>query len=148
MQRSATAIWRGGPGAGEGQVTTSSGVIQNALYAFGSSFGSEPCTSPSEMLAAALASCVTMMVSQEMARLGIHSESIKANAVLTLDEVEQKWTVTKANVKLTVRVPDIDPNEFNKAVQAAAAKCPISRALNVKVNIEPKLEPVLAHVTA
>lgn len=148
MQRSATAIWRGGPGAGEGQVTTSSGVIQKALYAFGSSFGNEPCTSPTEMLAAALASCITMMVSQEMARSGMRSDMVKAEATLTLSEVDQKWTVTGAKVKLSVHLPEADPREFYKAVEAASAKCPISRALNINVVVEPKLEAVAIPVHA
>ncbi|HWR35020.1 MAG TPA: OsmC family peroxiredoxin [Clostridia bacterium] len=148
MERTATAIWRGGPGAGEGQVTTSSGVIQKALYAFGSSFGSEPCTSPSEMLAAALSSCITMMVSQELARLGLRSESVRAEATLTLNEVDQRWTITKAHVKLSVQVPEVDPGQFNKAIAAATEKCPISRALNIDVSVDSKLEPVFIHTNA
>jgi lipoyl-dependent peroxiredoxin len=148
MERSATAIWRGGPGAGEGQVTTSSGVVQNALFAFGSSFGNEPCTSPTEMLAAALASCTSMMVAQELSRIGIRSESINTSATLKLEQQEDGWRVVKANVKIGVKVGEIDPSEFHKAIQVAAGKCPIARALNVKVTLESKLEPVAMHANA
>ena len=147
MERSATAIWRGGPGAGEGQVTTSSGVVQNALFAFGSSFGNEPCTSPTEMMAAALSACTSMMVAQELARISIRSESINTTATLKLDEQEDGWRVTKASVKIAVKVGEIDPIQFHKAIQTAAGKCPIARALNVPVNVESKLEPVAIHAT-
>jgi len=58
MIRSAVATWKGSPAVGEGSVSTTSGVLSKALYSFGSSTGNEPCTSPSEMLAAALASCM------------------------------------------------------------------------------------------
>jgi len=148
MERSATAIWRGGPGAGEGQVTTSSGVVQNALFAFGSSFGNEPCTSPTEMLAAALASCTSMMVAQELSRIGIRSESIHTSATLKLDQQDDGWRMVKATVKIAVRVGEIDPSEFHKAIQTAAGKCPIARALNVPVGIESKLEPIALHANA
>ena len=86
MNRSAVAIWKGGPGAGEGTVSTSSGVINNALYSFGSGTGSEPCTSPSEMLAAAVASCMSLMVAREMAGAGLKDKYVKTESPLTLED--------------------------------------------------------------
>ena len=77
MIRSAVAIWKGGPGAGEGTVSTASGIISNALYSFGSGTGNEPCTSPSEMLAAAVASCMSLMVAREMAKAGLKDKYVK-----------------------------------------------------------------------
>ena len=56
MFREAHAIWTGGPYAGEGAVSTPSGVLNHTTYAFGSLAGFERLTSPCEMLAAAIAS--------------------------------------------------------------------------------------------
>lgn len=148
MERSATAVWRGGPGAGEGQVSTSSGVVQNALYAFGSSFGNDPCTSPTEMLAAALASCTSMMVAQELSRIQVRSEGITTHATLKLEQQADGWRVVKGIVKISVKVGEIDPAEFHKAIVDAAARCPISRALNAPISVESKLEPVAVHANA
>ena len=148
MERSATAVWRGGPGAGEGHVSTSSGVIDNALYAFGSSFGNDPCTSPTEMLAGALASCTSMMVAQELSRIQVRSDGITTTATLKLEQQTDGWRVTRGTVKISVMVGEIDPSELLKAIAEAASKCPISRALNAPISVETKLEPVAVHAHA
>src|SRR5512133_701444 len=93
MIRSATAVWRGGPGAGEGSVITSSGVI-SALYSFASGFNEEPCTSSGEMLAAAQASCVSLMFTQELAKAGIRPQCVTTHADLKVQEVDGLWTIT------------------------------------------------------
>src|SRR5271167_5002165 len=105
MIRSAVATWSGGPGAGEGFVTTSSGVITNALYSFGSSTGNEPCTSPSEMLAAAVGSCMSLIIAQELAKLGIRNELVKTEAELTLEEHKGRWQVTGVELRATANLP-------------------------------------------
>lgn len=148
MERSATAIWRGGPGAGEGHVSTSSGVIQDALYAFGSSFGNDPCTSPTEMLAGALASCTSMMVAQELSRIQVRSDGITTIATLKLEQQADGWRVVSGTVKISVMVGEVDPAEFHKAIVDAASKCPIKRALNAPISLESKLEPVAVHAHA
>jgi len=148
MIRSATAIWRGGPGAGEGSVTTSSGVIRNALYSFGSSTGNEPCTSPSEMLAAAVASCMSLMVTREMAKAGLHEKSVTTEAVLRLDEKKTHWEITDFHVTVTTSVPESEVEKFEHAARVAKGKCPISHALKVPIKMTTKLQPVMQPVVA
>jgi organic hydroperoxide reductase OsmC/OhrA len=94
MIRSAVAIWKGCPGlgAGEGSVSTSSGVINNALYSFGSDTGYEPCTTPSEMLAAAVASCISLMVASEMAKAGLRDEYVKTQSQ---SQVLHRWVTSE-----------------------------------------------------
>jgi organic hydroperoxide reductase OsmC/OhrA len=48
--------------------------------------GSEPCTSPSEMLAAAVASCMSLMVAREMAGAGLKDKYVKTESPLTLED--------------------------------------------------------------
>ena len=143
MIRSAVAVWRGGPGAGEGSVTTSSGVITNALYAFGSSAGDEPCTSPAEMLAAAVASCMSLMVAQEMARVGLHEESVKTEAVLALTETRGRWKITDIHLTVTTGVPEADVEKVEHAARVAKGKCPISRTLKIPIKLTTAVQPVL-----
>jgi len=143
MIRSAVATWSGGPGAGEGFVTTSSGVITNALYSFGSSTGNEPCTNPSEMLAAAVASCMSLMVTQEMAKAGLHEKSVTTEAVLTLAEKKTHWEITDFHVTVTTSIPEADAEKFEHAARIAKGKCPISHALKVPIKMTTKLQPVM-----
>lgn len=140
MVRTAIAIWKGGPGAGEGTVSTSSGVINNALYSFGSGTGNEPCTSPSEMLAAAVASCISLMVAREMALAGLKDEYVKTESHLTLEEKKSHWEITGIELKVVARVPEVHAKKFQRVAEGAKAKCPISRALRVPIKLAVKQE--------
>lgn len=135
MTRSAVAIWKGGPGAGEGSVSTSSGVISNALYSFSSGTGNEPCTSPCEMLAAAVASCMSLMVTQEMAKAGLRHQYVKTESILTLEEEKHRWHISGIQLNITADVRPADREEFRIACNGAKTKCPISHALNVPIKM-------------
>jgi len=140
MTRSAVAVWKGGPGAGEGSVSTSSGVVSNALYSFGSGTGNEPCTSPSEMLAAAIASCISLMVAKEMAKVGLKDEYVKTEAQLTLEDKKGGWEITRVHLNVLASVPEIHVKKFQHVVETAKAKCPISGALKVPIDLTVKEE--------
>ena len=148
MIRSAVAVWRGSPLIGEGQVSTSSGVVSNALYAAGSSTGNEPCTSPSEMLAAAVASCMSLMVVQEMRREGMKPELVKTESVLTLEEKKGQWDVTEIDSNITVSLPGASEKKVQHAATIAKGKCPISRALKVPIKVKAKVQTVAAEPVA
>jgi len=140
MIRSAIATWKGGPGTGEGTVSTSSGVINNALFSFGSGTGNEPCTSPSEMLAAAVASCVSLMVAREMAKAGLKDEYVKTQSQLTLEEKQHHWEITGIQLNVVASVPEVHAKKFQHVVERAKEKCPISRALKVPIKMTVKEE--------
>lgn len=145
MLRSATAKWRGGPGAGEGSVSTSSGVINNALYSFSSGFGNEPCTNPGEMLAAAQASCICMMFAQELAREHFGPHGIQTKAELKIEEVDGLWTVTHVHLDVTVQAPELSPEQFKNLAETAKNRCPITRALKAVVTMDAKFAPMEVH---
>jgi osmotically inducible protein OsmC len=140
MIRKAIATWRGSPAMGEGAVTTTSGVMSNALYSFGSSTGYEPCTSPSEMLAAAVASCASLMVAQEMAKAHLKYDHVRTEAVLTMQEKAGRWDVTGVEVYISTQVPERDADTFQRCAKAAKTRCPISRALKVPIKMTAQLE--------
>lgn len=142
MIRSAVAIWKGSPGVGvgEGSVSTSSGVINNALYSFGSGTGNEPCTNPSEMLAAAVASCMSLMVASEMAKAGLRDEYVRTESELTLEEKKGRWDITEIKLNVVASVPEIHAKKFQHVAENAKIKCPISRALKIPIKMTVKEE--------
>lgn len=146
MIRSAVATWKGTPGTGEGSVSTSSGVITNALYSFGSGTGNEPCTSPSEMLAAAVASCISLMFAREMAKAGLKDEYVKTESQLILEEKKDHWEITGIQLSVVASVPEAHAKKFEQVAESAKAKCPISRALKVpiKMTVKEKLEKMVS----
>ncbi len=91
MIRSATATWTGSPITGEGLITTTSGIMNKALYSFGSSTGNDPCTSPSEMLAAAVASCMALMLVNELSKLRVKHGDVKTESTLKVEEKKGHW---------------------------------------------------------
>jgi len=141
MIRSAIATWKGSPVIGEGLVTTSSGVIRNALYLpAGASTGGDPCTSPSEMLAAAVASCMSMMLARETSKLGLKPEFVKTESILTLEEQKGRWKITGIELHVTAGLPERERRALEKASKNAKAHCPISSALNVPITVFTELE--------
>jgi lipoyl-dependent peroxiredoxin len=144
MFREAHAVWEGGPHAGAGVVSTPSGVLSNATYAFGSLGGAAPFTSPCEMLAAAIASCMSTMVAMEMTKSGIKPVGVETHAVLTLDNPADKWRITGARLLIRARTTDADGKRFDQAVQSARRECPIASLLKLDLTCEAKLVSLTA----
>ena len=63
MIRNAKAVWRGTGRAGNGNLSTDSGVLAETPYSFRTRFENEKGTNPEELLAAAHAGCFTMALS-------------------------------------------------------------------------------------
>ena len=57
MIRKAKAVWRGTGRAGNGNLSTDSGVLGNTPYSFRTRFENENGTNPEELIAAAHAGC-------------------------------------------------------------------------------------------
>jgi len=139
MFREAHAIWRGGRYAGEGTVSTPSGVLDSATYAFGSLAGSERLSSPCELLAAAIASCMATTIAIEMAKVGINPVVVDTYAVLTLDNFKEKWHISSSHLEITVRTTEPQSSRFQEAVEAARRECPVSAALKLDLICKAKL---------
>ena len=140
MIRSAVALWKGSPTIGEGTVSTYSGVLTKALYSFGSSTGNEPCTSPSEMLAASVASCISLIVAQELAKADIHHEAIKTESSLTLQQKQGHWEILEIDVEVSTSLSSSDEDAFHRAVRNAKQRCAITRSLKVPLKLTSKVE--------
>ncbi len=148
MIRSATATWTGSPITGEGLITTTSGIMNKALYSFGSSTGNDPCTSPSEMLAAAVASCMALMLVNELSKLRVKHGDVKTESTLKVEEKKGHWEITGIELNVITTLPDGDDDKLHRAIRAAKGKCPISRALNVPITVATTLAPEHSSVTA
>ncbi|HUM06129.1 MAG TPA: OsmC family peroxiredoxin [Terriglobales bacterium] len=139
MFREAHAIWRGGPYAGEGTVSTPSGVLNSATYAFGALGGAQRLSSPCELLAAAIASCMATTVAIQMAKVGINPVVVDTYAVLTLDNAKDRWEITSSHLEITVRTTEPQSSRFQEAVEAARRECPVSAVLKMDLICKAKL---------
>lgn len=139
MQRTASAVWKGGLKDGKGTVSTASGVLSNTQYSFGTRFEQGTGTNPEELIAAAHAACFAMALSGQLGEAGLVSETIEVSARVTLEKVAAGWTVTKSHLELSAKIPGADAAAFEKAAQSAKAGCPISRLLNAEITLNAKL---------
>ncbi len=146
MKRQATATWKGGPRAGEGTISTASGVFDKAIYTAGTSAMDVPCTNPAEILAAAEAACVSMMVAKELSKEGITAEHIETTSEIILAPDGDSWNIPRIHVTVKAYVAEIDGEKFQAAVKRAKASCPITRSLRSEVSLEAIVEPVSALV--
>ena len=148
MKRRATAVWTGGPRAGEGTVSTASGVFRNALYTMGTSVMEVPCTSPCELLAAAEASCMSIMICQELTRKGIHVDQITAESELDVVTDGEGFKIPKIHLRIYAVTGDVAEEVFQQAVLHAKKNCPITRSLKAEVTTEAFVQPLVMAAAA
>ncbi|HEY6084489.1 MAG TPA: OsmC family protein [Nitrospira sp.] len=140
MKRKGTAVWQGDLKAGQGVVTTESGVLSETPYSFTTRFENGKGTNPEELIAAAHAGCFTMALSAQLGNVGLTPDKLETTATVTFDKLEAGWTVTNIQLDVKGNVPKADQAVWEKATQAAKAGCPISRLLNTSITMDAKLE--------
>ena len=140
MQKKASAVWSGDLKSGVGSISTESGVLSNAPYGFVSRFEGGKGTNPEELIGAAHAGCFSMALSVQLGSAGLKADKIATSATVTMEKLEQGWTVTAVHLDVKAKIPGADQASFEKAANAAKAGCPISRLLNAKITMDAQLE--------
>ena len=140
MNRSAEAVWRGNLAAGQGVISTQSGVLKESKYSFKTRFEGDPGTNPEELIAAAHAGCFSMALSLVLQEGGMTAEKIDTKAVVTLDKVEGGFAITKSALTLNIKVPGAQPAAVEAAAHTAKINCPISKVLNCEISLLVNVE--------
>jgi osmotically inducible protein OsmC len=140
MERKADAVWTGGLKDGKGTISTTSGVLLNAAYSFGTRFENAVGTNPEELVAAAHAGCFSMALSGILGEAGFRPESIHTIATVTIEKTNAGFTVTRVHLDVTARVPGADKAAFDTAAAKAKTGCPISRLLNAEITMSATLQ--------
>ncbi|MBN9071811.1 MAG: OsmC family protein [Rhizobiales bacterium] len=140
MDRSATAVWKGGLKDGTGILDLQSGVFKAQPYSFKGRFEDESGksgTNPEELIAAAHAGCFAMQLSHFLAENGTPAEKLDARAVVT---VIPGTGITKSALTLVGTVPGIDQAKFKELAVNAKENCPVSKALGaIEVTLDARL---------
>jgi osmotically inducible protein OsmC len=140
MKRKASAEWKGGLKDGKGTLSSDSRVLSGTPYSFSTRFEDVPGTNPEELIAAAHAGCFSMALSGQLGSAGFTPESIRTSAAVTLEKGETGFTITAVHLDVRAKVPGIDRQAFETAANNAKAGCPVSRALNLTISMEARLE--------
>jgi len=136
IERKAQAEWNGELLKGSGKTSTGSGVLSNVPYSVPSRFESAKGTNPEELLAAAHASCFSMMLAKVLGDEKKTARSIKTSATLTLGQRGGGWKIVKIHLQTEVSGDGIDDAVLKKTAETAKEQCPVS------VLLKPGLESI------
>ena len=126
--RKSEAEWKGGLKDGKGKMRLGSGAFEGK-YNFSSRFEEGTGTNPEEMIGAAHAGCFSMQLAHLIKKEGYEPESVKTEASVTIEKVEEGFAITSIHLKNKSKIPGIDEDIFKKLAQSAKENCPVSKAL-------------------
>ena len=129
ITRTADAFWQGDSRSGQGKVSTGSGAIHEQAYTWRMRFTDEPGTNPEELIAAGHAACYSMALASALKKAGFTAEALRTHAVLSMEQDEGGWSITRIRLEVEGVVPGIDEAAFQQKATEAKDTCPISRLL-------------------
>ena len=136
IQRDAQAHWSGDLRSGSGKTSTGSGALRDLAYSVPSRFESGQGTNPEELIAAAHASCFSMMLAKILGDEKKTAKDIITKATLTLSQRGGGWKISKIHLDTEVGGDGIDEAVLKRATEQAKEQCPIS------VLLKPGLEAI------
>src|SRR6266480_2010139 len=139
MIRKAKAVWRGTGRAGNGNLSTDSGVLAETPYSYKTRFESEKGTNPEELIAAAHAGYFTMALAFGLQAAGFNPTELSTEAAVTLDPDGQGFKISKSALTLRGKVPNLDDAGFARLAGEAEKNCPVSKVLNAAITLDAKL---------
>ncbi len=140
MKRTASAVWNGAGVKGNGTLSAPGGALKDTQYSIASRFENGAGTNPEELIAAAHAGCFSMALSLMLEGEGLKAESVNTTATLTMDNIQGNWTISGIHLATMAKIPGADEAKFQEIAGKAKAGCPVSRALNVNITMDAKLE--------
>ena len=139
MIRKAKAIWHGTGRAGDGNLTTDSGVLDSTPYSFKTRFENEKGTNPEELIAAAHAGCFTMALAFGLQGTGFTPTELATEAAVTLEQEGQGFRISRSALTLRAKVPNLDEAGFARLAGEAEKNCPVSKVLNAAITLDATL---------
>lgn len=139
MIRTARAVWNGTGRAGTGHLFTESGVLAETPYSYKTRFEDEVGTNPEELIAAAHAGCFTMALAFRLQAAGYVATELSTEAAVTLEPEGQGFRISRSDLTLHARVPNLDEALFAQLAGDAEKHCPVSKVLNSVITLDARL---------
>ena len=125
---------------GSGKTSTGSGVLRDVAYSVPSRFENAKGTNPEELIAAAHASCFSMMLAKLLGDAKKTPRDIHTKATLTLSNASGGWKIAKIHLATEVSGEGLDAGSLNTIAGQAKEQCPVS------VLLKPGLEALTMEV--
>jgi osmotically inducible protein OsmC len=139
MIRKASAVWRGNGRAGNGDLSTDSGVLAKTPYSFKTRFENEQGTNPEELIAAAHAGCFTMALAFALQAAGYTATELRTEAAVSLDPDGAGFRISRSALTLRASIPNLDQATFARLAKDAEQNCPVSKVLKAEITLDAAL---------
>ena len=142
IKRRASAHWAGDLRSGKGEMSTASGVLQDASYSFHTRFEDGQGTNPEELVAAAHAGCFTMAFSNVLKSHGHEPRDLRTEATCVMNQVPGGFKLAEMQLVVRGSADGLDQQGFQRLAEEAEQGCPISNALrgNLQISVQATLE--------
>jgi lipoyl-dependent peroxiredoxin len=139
-ERRAEVAWEGNLARGNGKLTVGSGAMGEMSVTWASRTERPDGKTSSEEPIAAHGSCFAMALSNVLDQGGTPPERLEITATCTFDVDNVK--VSSVDLDVHGRVPDLDAEGFQNAVEQADEGCSVSNALrgNVDIRVNARLD--------
>lgn len=125
----ANARWEGNLKQGKGKYSLKTSGYEGSLN-FSSRFEDDKsASSPEELIGAALASCFSMALANNLDLAGNKPEKVETAAEVSLNKGADGFGITEILLKTNAKVAGIDKNKFLEIAEKTKSGCPVSRAL-------------------
>src|SRR5258705_1612443 len=115
IQRTGKAHWSGDLRTGSGKISSASGALNDLPYSVPSRFESAKGTNPEELIAAAHASCFSMMLAKLLGDQHKTAQDIRTSATLTLAQRGGGWKITSIRPETEASGPGLDEVTLKRA---------------------------------
>src|ERR1051325_3874434 len=117
IKREGRAVWKGGLKDGSGTTSTQSGFLKDLPYSVPSRFESAKGSNPEELIAAAHASCFSMMLSKILGDQSKTAQQISTTATLTMRMDASGPKISAIHLATEAQVPGMDQGAFQQAAE-------------------------------
>ena len=139
-QNHANASWEGNLKSGQGKIKTERGSL-NTPFTFSSRFEGAPGVGPEDLVAAAIAGCFSMALSNELDGRGTTATRVDTRASVTLaPDPAGGFHISRIDLVVRAEVPDIQEDAFQNAAEATRIGCPIAKLYaGTTINLDAQL---------
>jgi lipoyl-dependent peroxiredoxin len=142
IRREASVHWAGDLRNGRGLTTTQSKTLDAELYSVNSRFEKGTGTNPEELIAAAEASCFSMMLAKIISDQKKSIDEINTNATVVMRQENGGAKISEVHLRTEAKIAGMNDEEFKRAAEQAKETCPVSALLKPgleKMTVEAKL---------
>jgi osmotically inducible protein OsmC len=140
LKRRSRASWQGGVEDGDGRIALGSGAFEGAYSLKARVAGESSQTNPEELVAAALAGCFTMSLSNELTEAGTPPERLDTTATAYLQQGDDGFVIPRIVLEVTGAVDGVDEETFRATAERAERGCPVSKLYaSAEIQVEARL---------